>query len=94
VSRIRHAGEVNLWHRDCADKQVIALADPPVKVPDLGPDPLDEHGVPRAASVPFMLTQDMKRQLCAYGYSDEEIDHLTPQEAHEILAHGGRQPNV
>jgi hypothetical protein len=25
------------------------MADPPFKLPDLGPDPLDEHGVPLAA---------------------------------------------
>ena len=68
--------------------------EPPVELPDLGPDPLDEHGAPRAASVPFMLTQDMKRRLRAYGYSDEEIAHLTPQQAHEILAREGRQPDA
>jgi hypothetical protein len=31
----------------------------------------------------------MKRQL-PHGYSDEEIGHLTPQQAHEILAREGR----
>jgi hypothetical protein len=55
---------------------------------------MDEHGVPLAASVPLMITQDMKRRLHAYGYSDEEIVHLTPQRAHEILAQEGRQPNA
>jgi hypothetical protein len=68
------------------------MTDPPVKLPDLGPDPLDEHGAPRAASVRFMLTQDKKRRLRAYGYSDEEIAHLTPQRAHEILDREG--PNA
>jgi hypothetical protein len=46
------------------------------------------------ASVPFMLTQDMKRQLRACGYAEEAIAHLTPQQAHEILALEGRQPNA
>src|SRR5262249_44645256 len=68
---------------------MAATANPAVKLPDLGPDPLNDHGAPRAASVPFMLTQDMKRRLRAYGYSDEEIAHLTPQQAHEILAREG-----
>jgi putative DNA primase/helicase len=94
VERIKHRGRVNLWHPACADRYLAAMADPPVKVPDLGPDPLDENGAPRAASVPFMLTQDMKRRLRAYDYSDEEIAHLTPQQAHEILAkEEGRRPN-
>jgi hypothetical protein len=70
------------------------MADPPVKLPDLGPDPFDEHGAPRAASVPFMLTQDMKRRLRALGYSDEEVAHFTPQQAHEILAQEVKQPNA
>jgi hypothetical protein len=76
---------------------VIAVQ-PPVTVmdgPPAGPDPLDEHGAPLAASVPFMLTQDRKRRLRAYGYSDEEIAHLTPQQAHEILTQEeGWQPNA
>jgi hypothetical protein len=94
VKRIKHGGEVYLWHEDCGRRHLAAMADPPFKLPDLGPDPLDEHGAPRAASVPFMLTQDMKRRLRAYGYSDEEIAHLTPQRAHEILAQEGRQPSA
>jgi hypothetical protein len=94
VKRIKHGGEVNLWHEDCGRRHLAAMADPPVKLPDLGPDPLDEHGAPRVASVPFMLTQDMKRRLRAHGYSDEEIAHLTPQQANEILAQEGRQPNA
>jgi hypothetical protein len=94
VKRIKHGGEVDLWHEDCGRRHLAAMANPPFKLPDLGPDHLDEHGAPRAASVPFMLTKDMKRRLRACGHSDEEIDHLTPQQAHEILAHGERQPNA
>jgi hypothetical protein len=43
-------------------------------------------GAPRVASVPFMVTQDMKRRLRARGLSDEEITCLTPQQAWDILA--------
>jgi predicted DNA-binding protein len=72
----------------------------PAEVPS--PEPLSEEeaarnlrdheeyiaglGAPRVASVPFMVTQDMKRRLRARGLSDEEITCLTPQQAWEILA--------
>ena len=52
------------------------------------------NGSPRPLSVPFMLTQYMKRRLRACGYSDEAIAHLTPRRAHEILAQEGRRPNA
>src|SRR5262245_519436 len=32
-----------------------------------------------------MLTQATKEQLHALGYSDDDIHHMTPQAAHEIL---------
>jgi len=48
-ARIKHGGRVNLWHPGCADRYVAALADPPVKVPVLPPDSLDEHGAARSA---------------------------------------------
>jgi hypothetical protein len=54
VKRIKFASEdgaVDL-HVPCAEKRVAAWADPPVKIPDLGPDPLDEHGTPRPAARP------------------------------------------
>jgi len=41
------------------------------------------------ASVPFMLTQELKRRLRICGYSDEQIVRMTPQEAHAILAQAG-----
>jgi hypothetical protein len=46
VKQIRYRGGVDLWHQDCADKHVAVLTSPPIKIPDLGPDPLDEHGAP------------------------------------------------
>jgi hypothetical protein len=94
VKRIKRGGEVDLLHEGCARDLSAATANPPVKLPDLGPDALDEHGAQRAASLPFALTQDMKRRLRAHGYSDEQIAHLAPHQAHEILAQEGRQPNA
>jgi hypothetical protein len=94
VKRIRHSGEVDLLHEGCARAHSAAMANPPFELPDLGPAPLDEHGAPRAGSVPLMMTHDMKRRLRAYGLSDQEIAHLTPQRAHEILDQEGRQPNA
>jgi hypothetical protein len=44
------------------------------------------------ASVPFMLTRDLKRRLRVCGYSDEQIAHMTPQEAHDILGQLAQQP--
>jgi hypothetical protein len=37
------------------------------------------------ASVPFMLTQEMKRRLRICGYSDAQIAAMTPQQAHSAL---------
>jgi putative DNA primase/helicase len=41
------------------------------------------------ASVPFVLTQEVKHRLRICGYSDDAISHMTPQEAHTILAQAG-----
>jgi hypothetical protein len=46
VKRIKHGGEVDLLHEGCASDLLAAIANPPVKLPDPGPDPLDEHGAP------------------------------------------------
>jgi putative DNA primase/helicase len=37
------------------------------------------------ASVPFMITQEMKRRLRICGYSDAQIAAMTPQQAHSAL---------
>jgi hypothetical protein len=59
------------------------------------PVPTDISGIePTVGSVPFMLTQEVKRRLRIYGYSDEQIAHLTPQQAHQILAEQGWQPDA
>ena len=68
---------------------------PVVELPGQGPDGLGEHGAPQAlqdqgppgasASVPFMMTQEIKRRLRICGYSDAQIAGMTPQAAHNIL---------
>lgn len=40
------------------------------------------------SSVPFMITHEMKSRLGRLGYSDEDIRHLTPKDAHCRLAEG------
>ncbi|KKS83354.1 MAG: hypothetical protein UV57_C0016G0001, partial [Parcubacteria group bacterium GW2011_GWD2_43_10] len=42
--------------------------------------------VKEEASIPLMITRKMKEDLYSKGYSDEQIDKLTPQQAHEILS--------
>ncbi|HEY2527778.1 MAG TPA: AAA family ATPase [Xanthobacteraceae bacterium] len=46
VKRIKRGGAVNLLHEYCAGRYLAARADPLVKLPDLGPDTLDDHGRP------------------------------------------------
>jgi hypothetical protein len=41
------------------------------------------------ASMPFMLTQEIKHRLRICGYSEAEITAMTPQQAHAILAQAG-----
>jgi hypothetical protein len=48
-----------------------------------GPDP--------DAGISFMTTSAMKEQLRARGFSDEEIRHIRPQDAGEILADPARR---
>ncbi len=44
--RIKFGGQENFWHSAFADRYLAALADPPVRVPVLPDDTLDEHGRP------------------------------------------------
>jgi hypothetical protein len=48
--------------------------------------------VSRTASVPFMLTHELKKRLRICGYSEAEITAMTPQQAHAILAQAGWSP--
>jgi RecA-family ATPase len=42
----RHGREVDVWHPACIELSIAAAASPSFKLPDLGPDSLDEHGAP------------------------------------------------
>jgi hypothetical protein len=44
-------------------------------------------------SVPFVMTRAIKSALRAYGYIDEQVAQLTPQEAHKILMGKGARPS-
>ena len=44
------------------------------------------------ASVPFMITQAMRRELAARGHTPEQIREMTPAQAHEILAKPAAKP--
>jgi hypothetical protein len=41
-----------------------------------------------SAQMPFMITASMRARLSELGYSETEIDNLTPAEAHEIINAG------
>jgi hypothetical protein len=65
---------------------------PVVEVPDLGPDPLDEHNAPGAAqdqgtvaAVKLMITRADKARLRERGFTDQDIAHMTPQDAQAVL---------
>lgn len=45
----------------------------------------EDLGPPAGASVPLMITRDMKQQLVDMGYTREEVAKMTPQEANDIL---------
>jgi hypothetical protein len=47
AERIRYRGGVDAWHEACVQAHIAALANPPVQLPDLGPDPPDEYGAPQ-----------------------------------------------
>jgi hypothetical protein len=50
VKVVKRGGATDFLHEACARAQAAAMANPPVELPDLGPDPLDDHGAPRPAS--------------------------------------------
>ncbi|KAM3146930.1 hypothetical protein pb186bvf_001084 [Paramecium bursaria] len=39
----------------------------------------------RNESIPFMITKQMRLDLLGLGYDVEDIKHMTPQAAHDIL---------
>src|SRR5262245_6555400 len=48
--------------------------------------PGKSNGNGNGASVPLMITSEMRRQLYELGYQGTEINKLTPDQAHHILA--------
>jgi hypothetical protein len=97
VKRIRHSGRVDTLHPACVDRYLAAPADPQAKVPGRPPDPLDEHSSPAAPSsapsfggIPFMITLEMKARLRLRGFTDDDIVHMRPQQAMDILAEPDR----
>jgi hypothetical protein len=46
VTLIKRGTAVDPWHVDCLREYQAVMADSSFELPDLGPDPLDEHGVP------------------------------------------------
>jgi hypothetical protein len=43
-------------------------------------------GGSKVASVPFMITREMRRELGDLGYGGGEIKQMVPKEAHRILS--------
>lgn len=39
----------------------------------------------KVVRIPFMITERMRQELYARGYSREDVDHMTPQEAWEKM---------
>jgi hypothetical protein len=82
---------VNLWYPACADRYFADLADPPVKLPELGPDAYDEHGAPSAPS----LDQDGEGQgairVCAQcrsgSLSDPPTIEVTSKDSERLWVH-------
>jgi hypothetical protein len=45
------------------------------------PDPADHN----AGQIPFMITQAQKEALRKKGFEDDQIAHMTPEKAHQLL---------
>jgi hypothetical protein len=55
--------------------------------------PLDELGAP-CAGVPLVITRHVRRYLYARGFTDDQIDVLTPEQVHERLSRGLSQEAI
>jgi hypothetical protein len=51
-------------------------------------EPAIEEGIPKTASVKFMITMQDEKDLRNLGYSQEQIHKMKPQEARDILQSG------
>lgn len=66
----------------------------PAPSPKAEPPQADTASAPVSASVPVLITRDMRQQLADLGYSRAEIDAMKPQDANDILAAGTTKPRV
>ncbi len=55
-------------------------------IEEISNDPCFVTYVTNPAGVPFMVTQQMRADLLSRGYTVAQIDQLTPQQAHDVLA--------
>ena len=51
-------------------------------------EPAREEGLPKTASVKFMITIQDENDLRDLGYSQAQIDKMKPQEARDLLQSG------
>ena len=52
------------------------------------PEPAQEEGFAKTASVKFMITMQDEKELLGLGYSQSQIDKMKPQEARDLLQSG------
>ncbi len=62
----------------------------PVKLKALLKPKVEE---PQGASVPFMITREMRQRLYNLGYNKADVDELTPDQAWDILNASTRKPS-
>lgn len=71
---------------------VEPAVEPPAQEPAalvLETPPVDEAP---EASIPLMITRDMRQQLADLGYSSKEMDAMTPQQANDVIARQATAP--
>jgi hypothetical protein len=98
VKQIKLAGQDGAvcLHVPCAEKYLAALANPPVKIPDLGPNPWGEHGATRPAGprpsngVEPGLSQSEIRELA--GWYIDQAARRSPNP--DLVATGALQKAV
>jgi len=74
-----------LWAEDKAEAEA--------KVAELnGGTPPASGGAASTASVPLMITKDMRQQLYDLGYSRSDVDAMKPEEANDILKNSTVKP--
>lgn len=67
--------------------EVVDVADPSAaSTAVLSGEAADETQPTAGVSIPLVITAKMRRDLKARGYSDADVDAMTPQDAHDKLA--------